>query len=144
MSAAALFPTPAAAAPAAEALAGLVERVTYHNPENGFSVLRLNARSQRDLVTLVGHTATITAGEWVLEQVHGGAGRTAQGAGYRGARRADAEALDQAKGIARCAFAYRMSSPGLAAPRRVAANIRGGCIASRGRDGKVGGHGSIK
>ena len=115
MSTAALFPTPAAAAPAAEALAGLVERVTYHNPENGFCVLRLNARSQRDLVTLVGHTATITAGEWVPGQVHGG-GRTAQGAGHRGARRVDAEALDQAKGIARCAFAYRMSSPGLAAP----------------------------
>ena len=52
-------------APAAKALAGLVERVTYHNAENGFCVLRIKARGQRDLVTLVGHTATITAGEWV-------------------------------------------------------------------------------
>lgn len=50
---------------AAEALAGLVERVTYHNAENGFCVLRVKARGQRDLVTLVGHTATITAGEWL-------------------------------------------------------------------------------
>lgn len=58
-------PASAAAAPATEALAGLVERVTYHNAENGFCVLRLKARGQRDLVTLVGHTATIATGEWV-------------------------------------------------------------------------------
>lgn len=48
-----------------EALAGLVERVTFHNPENGFCVLRLKARGHRDLVTVVGYAATITAGEWV-------------------------------------------------------------------------------
>ena len=48
-----------------EVLAGLVERVTYHNPENGFCVLRIKARSHRDLVTVVGHAATISAGEWV-------------------------------------------------------------------------------
>jgi exodeoxyribonuclease V alpha subunit len=59
----ALFPASAAAP--AEALAGLVERVTFHNPDSGFCVLRIKARGQRDLVTLVGHTATITAGEWV-------------------------------------------------------------------------------
>jgi exodeoxyribonuclease V alpha subunit len=29
---------------ASEALAGLVERVTFHNPENGFCVLRVKAR----------------------------------------------------------------------------------------------------
>lgn len=50
---------------ATEALAGLVERVTFHNPENGFCVLRLKARGHRDLVTVVGYAATITAGEWV-------------------------------------------------------------------------------
>jgi exodeoxyribonuclease V alpha subunit len=48
-----------------EGLAGLVERVTYHNPENGFCVLRIKARGQRDLVTTVGHAAAISAGEWV-------------------------------------------------------------------------------
>jgi exodeoxyribonuclease V alpha subunit len=41
-----------------EALAGLVERVTYHNAETGFCVLRVKARGQRDLVTVVGHAAT--------------------------------------------------------------------------------------
>ena len=45
-----------------EALAGLVERVTFHNPENGFCVLRVKARGQRDLVTVVGHAAMISAG----------------------------------------------------------------------------------
>ena len=48
-----------------ENLAGLVERVTFHNEENGFCVLRLKARGQRDLVTVVGHAAMISAGEWV-------------------------------------------------------------------------------
>ena len=50
---------------AQEVLAGLVERVTYHNAENGFCVLRAKARGHRDLVTVVGHAAAIAAGEWI-------------------------------------------------------------------------------
>jgi hypothetical protein len=46
---------------AQEVLAGLVERVTFHNGENGFSVLRAKARGHRDLVTIVGHAATPAA-----------------------------------------------------------------------------------
>ena len=48
-----------------EVLAGLVERVTYQNAENGFCVIRVKARSHRDLVTVVGHAAVISAGEWI-------------------------------------------------------------------------------
>src|SRR6266540_7157130 len=48
-----------------EVLAGLVERVTFHNVENGFCVLRTKARGHRDLVTVVGHAATVAAGEWI-------------------------------------------------------------------------------
>ena len=48
-----------------EVLAGLVERVTYHNAENGFCVLRAKARGHRDMVTVVGHAAAIAAGEWI-------------------------------------------------------------------------------
>ena len=48
-----------------EVLAGLVERVTYHNAENGFCVLRAKVRGCRDVVTVVGHAATIAAGEWI-------------------------------------------------------------------------------
>ena len=48
-----------------EVLAGIVERVTFHNPETGFCVLRVKARGHRDLATIVGHAATISAGEWI-------------------------------------------------------------------------------
>ena len=58
-------PLSPAAGPPAEALAGLVERVTFHNADSGFCVLRVKVRGQRDLVTVVGHAATIAAGEWV-------------------------------------------------------------------------------
>ena len=56
---------PEAATAQQEVLAGLVERVTFHNVENGFCVLRIKARGHRDLVTVVGHAAIISAGEWV-------------------------------------------------------------------------------
>ena len=48
-----------------EVLAGSIERVTFHNAENGFCVLRIKARGHRELVTVVGHAAEISAGEWV-------------------------------------------------------------------------------
>ena len=43
-----------------ETLAGTVERVTFHNVDNGFCVLRAKARGHRDLVTIVGHAPTIS------------------------------------------------------------------------------------
>jgi len=71
-------PTQASAGAPTENLAGLVERVTFHNEENGFCVLRLKARGQRDLVTVVGHAAMISAGEriqaagtWTNDHTHG-------------------------------------------------------------------------
>ena len=61
-----------------DALAGLVDRVTFHNAENGFCVLRVKARGQRELITLVGHAAMISAGEfvqasgsWINDRTHG-------------------------------------------------------------------------
>jgi exodeoxyribonuclease V alpha subunit len=51
--------------PELEVLAGLVERVTFHNADNGFCVLRAKARGHRDLVTVIGYAATISAGEWI-------------------------------------------------------------------------------
>jgi len=48
-----------------EVLAGLVERITFHNVENGFCVLRIKARGHRELITVIGHAAVIAAGEWV-------------------------------------------------------------------------------
>ena len=57
-------PTSQTAAPL-EALAGTVERVTYHNAENGFAVLKVQTRGKRDLVTVVGHAASVMDGEWI-------------------------------------------------------------------------------
>ena len=61
-----------------EALAGTIERVTFHNGENGFCVLKVQARGKRDLVTVVGHAPAIGAGEWITatgawisDRVHG-------------------------------------------------------------------------
>src|ERR1700679_2959323 len=56
---------PMTEAPAREILAGLVERVTFHNAENGFCVLRVKARGHRDLVTVVRRGARRSAGEWM-------------------------------------------------------------------------------
>jgi exodeoxyribonuclease V alpha subunit len=59
-------------------LAGLVEHVTFHNDENGFCVQQVKARGQRDLITVLGHAAMISAGEfvqasgtWVNDRTHG-------------------------------------------------------------------------
>jgi exodeoxyribonuclease V alpha subunit len=61
-----------------ENLAGLVERVTFYNEDSGFCVLRVKARGQRDLITVVGHAAAIGVGEfvqasgrWVNDRTHG-------------------------------------------------------------------------
>jgi exodeoxyribonuclease V alpha subunit len=63
---------------ALENLAGLVERVTFHNPDNGFCVLRVQVKGKKDLFTVIGHVSTITAGEliqasgqWFHDRQHG-------------------------------------------------------------------------
>jgi exodeoxyribonuclease V alpha subunit len=59
-------------------LGGLVERVTFHNEQNGFCVLRLKVKGERDLVAMIGYTATVSPGEyasasghWVTDLEHG-------------------------------------------------------------------------
>src|ERR1700732_1854118 len=42
-----------------------MSRFTFYNDDNGFCVLRIKARGHRELVTVVGHAATIVAGEWI-------------------------------------------------------------------------------
>jgi exodeoxyribonuclease V alpha subunit len=46
-----------------DSLDGIVERITYYNPENGYTVLRLSARGYPELVTVVGGLPEITPGE---------------------------------------------------------------------------------
>jgi exodeoxyribonuclease V alpha subunit len=49
----------------AERLAGSVERVTFHSDESGFSVLRVKVKGQRELVTVVGTSASPSPGEFI-------------------------------------------------------------------------------
>jgi exodeoxyribonuclease V alpha subunit len=48
-----------------ESLSGLVERVTYHNADTGYCVLRIKAERQKELVTVVGHANAVSAGEFI-------------------------------------------------------------------------------
>ena len=59
-------------------LAGLVERVTFHNEQSGYCVLRLKVKGERELVTLIGHAPAVSPGEyasasghWVTDREHG-------------------------------------------------------------------------
>ncbi len=61
-----------------ETLAGTIDRVTFHNPDNGFVVLRVIAPGSRGFVTVVGQTARAVAGEsveatgrWQYDSEHG-------------------------------------------------------------------------
>ncbi|MBX3747614.1 MAG: ATP-dependent RecD-like DNA helicase [Verrucomicrobiae bacterium] len=55
----------AAARSGAETLSGLVERVTFHQEDTGFAVVKVQARGHRDLVTVVGTVAAVNPGEWL-------------------------------------------------------------------------------
>lgn len=71
---AALEPSPADRAE----LSGTIERVTFHHPETGFCVLRIQVRGEREPATLVGKTPLVHAGEmvrakgrWITNPQHG-------------------------------------------------------------------------
>jgi exodeoxyribonuclease V alpha subunit len=46
----------------------LIERVTFHNEETGFAVLRVKVKGRRELATVVGSLASVSAGEWITAQ----------------------------------------------------------------------------
>ena len=48
-----------------ERLSGTIERVTFHNPENGFAVLRVSVRGKYAPVTVVGKIVQATPGEFI-------------------------------------------------------------------------------
>jgi len=51
-----------------ETLAGLIERVTFFNEENGFSVLKVKVRGHHEPVTVVGSLPSVNAGEWLTAE----------------------------------------------------------------------------
>lgn len=61
-----------------EPISGVVERITFHNLDNGYVVLKVRATRHRDLVTVVGNLSSVVAGEyieargqWVNDKTHG-------------------------------------------------------------------------
>ena len=46
-----------------EALSGLVQRVTFHNNDTGFAVLKVKVRGHRELVAVIGRVPSISVGE---------------------------------------------------------------------------------
>lgn len=70
--------TPHSADTHLEKLQGFIERITFHSESSGFCVLRVKVKNHRDLITVVGSAATVTAGEfiecvgyWVNDRQHG-------------------------------------------------------------------------
>ncbi len=61
---------PGALSAPAERLDGGVERVTFHNLDSGFCVLRVKVQGQRELITVVGIAATVSPGEYVECEGH--------------------------------------------------------------------------
>jgi exodeoxyribonuclease V alpha subunit len=56
-------PVEHASPPPLERLQGIVERVTYHAGDSGYTVARLAVPGNRDLVTIVGRFPTIVSGQ---------------------------------------------------------------------------------
>ena len=59
-------------------LSGTIERVTFHNEENGYCVLRVRPNKKGDMVTVVGNCAAPNAGEqiasrgqWIKDEQYG-------------------------------------------------------------------------
>ncbi len=48
-----------------EHLSGTVERIVYHNPENGFIILRVHVKGGRDLATVIGSAPAVSVGEYI-------------------------------------------------------------------------------
>src|SRR6516225_1783989 len=54
--------------PATEEISGLIERVTFHNEDSGFCVLRVKTPGHREETTVVGSLPSVTAGEWLVAE----------------------------------------------------------------------------
>ena len=42
---------------------GFIDRVTYHNPDSGYTIARLAVEGERERVTIVGALASVQEGE---------------------------------------------------------------------------------
>lgn len=51
-----------------DSVQGLVERVTFHNEDSGFAVLKVKSKGRNDLTTVIGHIASVSPGEWLVAE----------------------------------------------------------------------------
>ncbi len=51
--------------PVTEQISGVIERVTFHNDDSGFCVLRVKTKGHREETTVIGSLPSVTAGEWL-------------------------------------------------------------------------------
>jgi exodeoxyribonuclease V alpha subunit len=49
--------------PQSEFLTGIIERITFHSEESGYTVARLQIPKATDLITIIGDFANIQAGQ---------------------------------------------------------------------------------
>ena len=54
--------------PATEEISGVIERVTFHNDDSGFCVLRVKTKGHREETTVVGSLPSVSAGEWLVAE----------------------------------------------------------------------------
>ena len=52
--------------PATEEISGVMERVTFHNDDSGFCILRVKTKGHREGPTVVGSLPSVTVGEWLV------------------------------------------------------------------------------
>ncbi|KJV57254.1 helix-hairpin-helix motif family protein [Orientia chuto str. Dubai] len=64
--------------PSNNQILGLVERITFHNPENGFCIIKAKVSHKKDLITVIGYSSAITVGQhieasgiWVNDKEYG-------------------------------------------------------------------------
>ncbi|MGZ8238686.1 MAG: SF1B family DNA helicase RecD2 [Candidatus Binatia bacterium] len=69
---------PTVSANSSERLCGSIERITFHSEASGFCVLRVKVKGRRELVTVIGSAAAVSAGEfidclgfWINDRQHG-------------------------------------------------------------------------
>lgn len=77
------MPMPPADPAKLDVLRGIVERVTFHNEESGYCILKVTPDKKRDVVTVIGKAPRVVAGErvqatgrWEQDAVHGKQFRT--------------------------------------------------------------------
>ena len=51
-----------------DALSGLVERVTFHNEETGFCILKVKVQGRKEPVAVLGSLPSVAPGEWITAQ----------------------------------------------------------------------------